>query len=95
MIVAFTLYKEDYEGPPKPGYGAQGTGIHVLNQDKEHSFSFFCLFNKSILKQQYVENATKSTVIDVLELLKLQNVLRPKPWQFVNLIYMFKCALIS
>ena len=24
MIVAFTLYKEDYEGPPKPGYGAQG-----------------------------------------------------------------------
>ena len=31
MIVAFTLYKEDYEGPPKPGYGAQGTGIHVLN----------------------------------------------------------------
>ena len=37
-------------------------------------------FNKSVLKQQYAQNAAKNKEIDVSELLKLQNVLRPQPW---------------
>ena len=41
----------------------------------------FCIllrvFNKNILKQQNAENHTE---IDFLELLKLQNVLRPQTW---------------
>ena len=37
-------------------------------------------FNKSVLKQEYVQNAAKNKEIAVSELLKLQNVLRPQSW---------------
>ena len=41
-------------------------------------FLFFsAFFKKNIPKQQHAENAAKSTEIDVSELLKLLNVLRP------------------
>ena len=45
------------------------------------TFSVFVrLFNQSIPKQQHPENAAKSAEVEVLELLKLQNALRPQAW---------------
>ena len=35
---------------------------------------------KSEFKQQHAQNAAKSANVNVLELLKLQNVLCPQPW---------------
>ena len=52
----------------------------ILNQDEKYHFLFFCLFNKNILEEQHATNAEKSAEVDVLQLLKLQNVLPPKPW---------------
>ena len=73
----------------------KGTG-HMppfLNQDEKHLLLFFCLFNKSILKQQHAENTAKCAKIDVSELLKLQNVLRALNTvavrKLVDLVYLF------
>ena len=45
------------------------------------TFSVFLrLFDQRILKQQHPENAAKSAEVQVLELLKLQNALRPQAW---------------
>ena len=41
---------------------------------------FLHLLNKSVLKKQRAGNAGKSAKIGILELLKLQDVLRPQPW---------------
>lgn len=41
---------------------------------------FLHLFNKSILNQQIQGMLRKNAKIDILELTKLQNVLRPQPW---------------
>ena len=43
------------------------------------SVSFFGLVSKSILKQQHAENTAKSNETDVLELIKLQNILHSLP----------------
>ena len=49
---------------------------------KNTLFYFFRLFEKSILKQQYAQNAAKGVKIDILE---LQNLLRPNHgWQKVK-----------
>ena len=46
-----------------------------------YSFIIFLhLFNKSFLKRQHAGNAAKCVEMDILELLKLQNILRDKPW---------------
>ena len=68
MITAFTLQEE------KILCRSAGAGWKA-------PFSIFLrLFNKNIFKQQHAENAGKSAEINVLELLKLQNVLRrPQP----------------
>ena len=56
-------------------------GLAVLNKDEKHSFIIFLhLFNKSFLKRQHAGNAAKCVEMDILELLKLQNILRDKPW---------------
>ena len=46
------------------------------------SIIFLCLFdnNKSIFKQLHLGNAAKGAKIDVLQLLKLKNVLCHQPW---------------
>lgn len=64
---------------------------------------FLHLLNKSVLKKQRAGNAGKSAKIGILELLKLQDVLRPQPWllevmeaklwKLINPF--FKCALFS
>ena len=52
------------------------TQAPYLKLGSEAAFSIFLhLFDKNILKQEHAENAK----IDVLELLKLQNVLHPQP----------------
>ena len=46
------------------------------------SIIFLCLFdnNESIFKQLHLGNAAKGAKIDVLQLLKLKNVLCHQPW---------------
>ena len=76
MIAAFTL--EEVEMLCRTAGDRrwpQGTGLFVLNHDeKQPILFFFCLFNKSFLKQQHAQNAARSAEIHVLGLLKLQNV---------------------
>lgn len=57
------------------------------------------LFNKTIPKLQYAENAAESVEIHDLEVLKSQNIIRPQQMeaklsQLVNLIYMRSFSFI-
>ena len=72
MKEPFTLQKEEISYRATRvggGYGAPTPCFKLGSKTPVSVFLF--LFNKSILKQQHVENSAKGAEIDVSELLKL------------------------
>ena len=82
MIASFTLQEKEILCKATGAGGGRGHKAHppVLKCNKNYPFLLFCVFLiQAFLNSNMHKMLHKSAEIDVLELLNLQNVLRPEP----------------